>query len=199
MTLETASVNSIDQELISRAQRGEHTAFEELVYKYDREVLSIANSFTNDPDDTKDIYQEVFLRVYRALPKFEFRSEFSTWLFRIVTNVCLTHQTRGRARTFMSIDEDFEGHQGQLQEDAVVAPSRPLSPERLAESAEISSHIEAALDTLSQQQRLVFTLKHYQGYKLREIADMMDCSEGTVKKYMFTAMEKLRKRLKRIY
>lgn len=199
MTLETASVNSIDQELVSRAQQGEHAAFEELVYKYDREVLLIANSFTNDPDDTKDIYQEVFLRVYRALPRFEYRSEFSTWLYRIVTNVCLTHTMRNKARNFMPIDGEFEGYQSQVEEDAPITPSRPLSPERLAESAEIADHIEAALDSLSRQQKLVFVLKHYQGYKLREIAEMMDCSEGTVKKYMFTAMEKMRKQLKRIY
>jgi RNA polymerase sigma-70 factor (ECF subfamily) len=197
--LETASVNSSDQELISRAQRGEHAAFEELVNKYDREVLSIANSFTNDPDDTKDIYQEVFLRVYRSLGGFQFRSEFSTWLYRIVTNVCLTHQARNKARTFTPIDGDYEGFHQHVNEEAPVTPTRPLSPEQAAESAEISRYIEEALGSLSHQQKLVFILKHYQNYKLREIAEMMDCSEGTVKKYLFTAMDKMRQRLKKIY
>jgi RNA polymerase sigma-70 factor (ECF subfamily) len=199
MTLETVSVNQSDQEMISLAQGGDHAAFERLVHRYDREVLSIAHTFTNDPDESKDIYQEVFLRVYRALPSFEFRSEFSTWLYRIVTNVCLTHKKRSKSRSFTSIDEEMDGLEARVQADGPLSNVTPLSPERLAESAEINMHIEAALETLSEQQRLVFTLKHYQGYKLREIADMMDCSEGTVKRYMFNAMDKMRKRLSRIY
>ena len=74
-----------------------------------------------------------------------------------------------------------------------------MSPERAAQNEEIARHIDSALQTLSPQQKLVFTLKHYQGYKLREIADMMECTEGTVKKYLFTATERLRARLKKIY
>ena len=76
---------------------------------------------------------------------------------------------------------------------------KQVSPERHTQNSEISEHIEQAMEHLSPQQRLVFTLKHYQGYKLREIAQMMDCAEGTVKKYLFTATEKLRHRLKKLY
>ncbi len=186
-------MESTDRELISRAQGGESAAFEALVYRYDKHVLAIAASYTNSPDEAKDIYQEVFLRVYRSLGGFKFQSEFSTWLYRIVTNVCLTHRTRHRGRTFLSIDEVDRS-----ETDLQVSP-RPVSPERQAQNSEISKHIENAMQHLSSQQRLVFTLKHYQGYKLREIASMMDCAEGTVKKYLFTATEKLRQRLKKLY
>jgi RNA polymerase sigma-70 factor (ECF subfamily) len=188
-------VESTDRELISRAQGGESSAFEALVYRYDKQVLAIAASYTNSPDEAKDIYQEVFLRVFRSLGGFRFQSEFSTWLYRIVTNVCLTHRARHKGRTFLSIDEvDRSGT------DLQVSPRpRPVSPERQAQDSEISGHIENAMRHLSPQQRLVFTLKHYQGYKLREIASMMDCAEGTVKKYLFTATEKLRQRLKKLY
>ena len=188
-------MESTDRELISRAQGGESAAFEALVYRYDKHVLAIAASYTNDPDEAKDIYQEVFLRVYRSLGRFKFQSEFSTWLYRIVTNVCLTHRTRHKGRAFLSIDE-VDRSESDLQ---ASSRSRPVSPERQAQNSEISKHIENAMQHLSPQQRLVFTLKHYQGYKLREIASMMDCAEGTVKKYLFTATEKLRQRLKRLY
>jgi RNA polymerase sigma-70 factor (ECF subfamily) len=197
LTLETVSVESTDRELISRAQGGESAAFEALVYRYDKKVLAIAASYTSSPDEAKDIYQEVFLRVYRALAGFEFRSEFSTWLYRIVTNVCLTHQMRNKGRSFTSIDEI--DHFDQEAHARTMSRPRAVSPERYAQDSEISRHIEDAMGCLSPQQRLVFTLKHYQGYKLREIASMMDCAEGTVKKYLFTATEKLRQRLKKFY
>ena len=83
-----------EKELIIKAQQGDQIAFEELIYNYDRSVLSIAMKYVGDSDDAKDIYQEVFIRVFRGLKKFEFRSEFSTWLFRITTNVCLTYKTK---------------------------------------------------------------------------------------------------------
>ena len=85
-----------DTDLIVQAQKGDQSAFEELVYRYDRNVLSIALKYALNEDDAKDLYQEVFIRVYRGLKNFRFQSEFSTWLFRITTNVCLT--SRGRSK-----------------------------------------------------------------------------------------------------
>ena len=195
--LEIISVQLNDQELVSRAQRGDATAFEELVHRYDRQVLAIATSYTNDPDESQDIYQEVFLRVYRSISGFKYKSEFSTWLFRIVTNVCLSHQMRARKYKFMPLESDLDGEVH--LSDEYSRTSRPVSPEQHARNVEIAMHVEDALERLAPQQRLVFTLKHYQGYKLREIAEMMGCAEGTVKKYLFTATDKLRKRLKKIF
>jgi RNA polymerase sigma-70 factor (ECF subfamily) len=198
MTLETVSVEPNDQELISRAQRGEAAAFEKLVYRYDQQVLSIANSYTKDRDEAQDIYQEVFIRVYRSIGGFQFRSAFSTWLYRIVTNVCLTHQMRTKNRPVAGLEDDV-AEQLLHSNPSPGTHNRPVAPDEAAHNAEISQHIQHAVDELSPQQKLVFTLKHYQGYKLREIADMMDCSEGTIKRYLFTATERIRKRLKKIY
>ncbi|MBT5876986.1 MAG: sigma-70 family RNA polymerase sigma factor [Candidatus Latescibacteria bacterium] len=185
-----------DHDLISRAQQGNSRAFEQLVYRYDKRVLSMALSFTNNQDEAKDIYQEVFVRVFRALPKFQFRSQFSTWLYRIVTNVCLTHQSRSKAHTFVGIDDEY------TDEDTGRA-SETLVEERLADehvvNEEITTHVREAMNGLSPQQRVVFTLRHYEGYKLREIASMMDCAEGTVKKYLFTATERMRDQLRVVY
>jgi RNA polymerase sigma-70 factor (ECF subfamily) len=197
VTLKQQPSGANDRELVSRAQRGEIDAFEELVHRYDRKVLSIAYSFTRDADDAKDIYQEVFVRVYRALPRFEFASEFSTWLHRIVMNVCMTHKKRAA----VSAHAPLEGvSEGDLKGWAGTSPTAGVaSPERLVEDGEIRRHVEEAMDTLSPKERLVFTLKQFEGFKLREIAAMMECTEGTVKRYLFAAMGKMRRRLKRVY
>ena len=187
-----------DRELAARAQNGDTGAFEVLVHRYDGKVLSIARSFTNDPDDAKDIYQEVFLRVYRALPGFRFGSEFSTWLHRIVMNVCLSHKKRKSVTSHAPFDaiselEIDEGGGG------LFSGSRALSPERLAQDDEIRRYVNDAVETLSPKEKLVFTLKHFEGFKIREIAEIVGCGEGTAKRYLFTAVGKLRTRLKRIY
>ncbi|MFB3905618.1 MAG: RNA polymerase sigma factor [Acidobacteriota bacterium] len=184
-----------ERELILEAQRGDGAAFEKLVYRYDRKVLKLAVSYTNDEEDAKDVYQEVFIRVFRALPGFRFESRFSTWLYRIVVNVCLSSRSRSQSRELESLDlEDEQG--GTRSIDAV---SNDLPSDQQALSSEISRHVRAALEVLSPQQRLVFTLRHYEGYKLREIAALMNCAEGTVKKYLFTATERLRRQLRPVF
>ncbi len=182
-----------DMELVRKAQQGDILAFEQLVFRHDKKVLSIAARYVTSADDAKDIYQEVFLRVYRGLKKFRFKSEFSTWVHRITVNVCLTQRSR-RRRTMQTLflddrnEEDSEAH-GEIRDPA-------MGPDHQAVNADISSRIEKALGGLSPKQKLVFTLRHYEGYKLNEIAVMMNCAEGTVKRYLFTATRRMRDQLK---
>ena len=178
-----------DEELISQAVAGNAPAFEQLVFRYDREVLSIASRYTRSADDAKDIYQETFIRVFRSLSRFRRDSEFSTWLYRIATNVCLTYAGKRKQSPAVSSSEDRDDHE----------PVSPGRTEDHAEGNEISGRIDRALKQLSPQQRLVFTLRHYQGYKLREIAVMMECAEGTVKKYLFEATRTMRNELNDLY
>jgi RNA polymerase sigma-70 factor, ECF subfamily len=184
-----------DTELILQTQRGNMDAFEQLVQRYDKRVLTIAAGYVNSSDDAKDIYQEVFLRVYKGLPKFQYKSEFSTWLFRITTNVCLSHRMRGRRHSHTSLDQsvnDGDGHSNALKDTL----SDNTTSDQQIHNAEIILRVEQALKSLSPRQKMVFSLKHYEGYKLREIAEMMKCSEGTVKKYLFEATARLRMQLK---
>ena len=187
-----------DTDLIVRAQKGDESAFEELVYRYDRNVLSITIKYANNEDDAKDLYQEVFIRVYRGLKNFRFQSEFSTWLFRITTNVCLTYKLKSKEHLKVSIDKDFDDEENEfsITKELVYDGS---SPEEISSGADLGEMIKAAVDSLSSQQKMTFVLKHYEGYKIREIAEMLNCKEGTVKKYLFDAIKNLRKKLSPVY
>ena len=191
------TMNGDDKELIQKAQRGDMTAFERLVYNHDKRVLAIAARYVTSSEDAKDIYQEVFLRVYRGLKRFKMESEFSTWLHRITVNVCLTHRSRARRHVHVSLDEQGDSEDNDGHAAALAGNEAPTDQHSL--NGEISGHIEAALRELSPRQRLVFTMRHYEGYKLREIANLMQCTEGTVKRYLFLATRSLRERLRQSY
>jgi RNA polymerase sigma-70 factor (ECF subfamily) len=182
-----------DLDLIQRAKLGDMMAFEELVFRYDRQVLTIAARYVQSAEDAKDIYQEVFLRVFRSLPRFQMRSQFSTWLFRITTNVCLTHRTKRKRHTHTSLSQDSDDEHGGTLADTVV--DRGATDEEV-EKKDTALHVARAVDTLSPKQKLVFTMKYYDGYKIREIAQMTGLNEGTVKRYLFASARKVRRSLK---
>jgi RNA polymerase sigma-70 factor (ECF subfamily) len=187
-----------DTDLIIQAQKGNQNAFEELVYRYDRSVLSIALKYSNNEDDAKDLYQEVFIRVYRSIKGFRFQSEFSTWLFRITTNVCLTYKSRSKEHLKVSIDKDFDEEENEISHTTELVYNG-LSPEEISSGADLGEMVNAAVKSLSPKQKMTFVLKHYEGYKIREIAEMLNCKEGTVKKYLFDATKNLRKKLSPVY
>ncbi|MCH7724384.1 MAG: RNA polymerase sigma factor [Bacteroidetes bacterium] len=186
-----------DSELITQAKSGNDSAFEELIFRYDRSVLAIAFKFVHNSDDAKDIYQEVFIRVYRGLKNFEMKSEFSTWLYRIATNVCLSNKSRSKKQLYVSIDEQNESEDDESVN--VELADNEMDPAELMANLDLSDIIQDAVDSLSSKQRMTFILKHYEGYKIREISDMLNCKEGTVKKYLFDAIRNLRKKLKPIH
>ena len=186
-----------EQSLIREAQAGNRAAFEELVHRCDRDVLRLALNLLHRPEDARDVYQESFLRVYKNLHRFRFECSFYTWVYRIVTNVCLDHLRRRNSRPVVQAPEaadeggalppDFFDRQ---KENHVVA-----DPERRLMGQEIGRHIAAALELLSPRERMVFELKHYQGLKLRAIGEMLGTTEETVKNSLFRATRKLRTRL----
>ncbi len=187
-----------DTDLILQAQKGNQNAFEELVYRYDRNVLSIAFKYANNEDDAKDLYQEVFIRVYRGIKNFRFQSEFSTWLFRITTNVCLTYKSSSKEHLRVSINTNYDDEENEISTTKELVYDG-LSPEEISSGTDLGEIVNAAVDSLSPKQRMTFILKHYEGYKIREIAEMLNCKEGTVKKYLFDAIKNLRKKLSPVY
>lgn len=188
-----------DDTLILQAQRGDEGAFEALLRRYDRIVLSLAMRYCGDSDTARDIYQEVFLRVHTALPRFRFECRFSTWLYRIAVNCCLSHRGSRRSRDLSLEAEvlDQGGPDGQVHRlpQALISPTNSMN-RTLAR--EIRARLEQAFDLLSPQQRIVFTLRHFQGCKLKEIADCLNCAEGTVKKHLFSGTRRLREELREL-
>ena len=179
--------------IIKEAQRGSVLAFESLVRKYDRQVLQLACKMVKSPQDAEDIYQEVFIRIYRNLGRFQFRSEFSTWLYRVVINYCINYQRKFKRVKFYSLDQSVGADSARWGGDMAIDQK---DPEESVVNKELSSEIQAALERLPARQKMVFVLRHFQGHKLKEIAAMMECTEGTVKNYLFRATRKMRSLLK---
>lgn len=176
--------------LIRRAQHGDRAAFEALVRLYDQHVLRICLKVVPSPDEAPDLYQEVFLKIYRSLARFRFEARFSTWLYRVVMNVCFDYLRRQKSRDEVQAPETLEGETEYLQG---VPDHRPaLDPERALRSGEIRRRIETALKRLGPRERMVFELRHFQGLKLRAIGDLCGTSEETAKNSLFRATQKLR-------
>jgi len=184
-----------DSELIREAKRGDNAALQRLFFRHDRKVLTIAARYVQRAGDAKDIYQEVFLRVHHGIRKFEERSEFSTWLFRLTTNVCLTHLQKNR-RVSKCIGEAAHGEEEDANRVEEGISPEEESPLQKVADAELRRKVDAALQQLSPRQKMVFILKHYEEHRLSEIAEILECSEGTVKKYLFEAVHRLRVILK---
>lgn len=175
--------------LIHRAQAGDRAAFDALVRAYDREVLRLAVRVVGT-EEAADLYQEVFLKVYRSLVRFRFQSSFSTWLYRVVMNVCLDYLRRQKRR--MEVQSPTEDD-SKVEFFQTVSEDRPtLDPERSVHAKEIESRIRAAIGDLSPRERMVFELRHYEGLKLRAIGEICGTTEETAKNCLFRATQKLR-------
>lgn len=183
--------------LVVEAQAGSRHAFEELVRRYDRDVLRLALNLMKRPEDARDVYQEAFLKVYRNLHRFRFECSFYTWLYRIVTNVCLDQLRRRQARPEDQAPEASSTHdEGITDFFERQKEQRPtLDPERRLLGQEIQTRIASAMELLSPRERVVFEMKHYQGLKLRAIGDALGTTEETVKNSLFRATRKLRSQL----
>lgn len=184
---------SEEHALVRNAQAGDRLAFEELVRRYDREVLRLALNLVHRAEDARDIYQESFLRVYKNLHRFRFECSFYTWLYRIVTNVALDSLRRrtSRREEQAPVPEEADASTRDFFDRQPVS-SAASNPERRLLGQELGRHITAALARLSPRERVVFEMKHYQGLKLRAIGDLLGTSEETVKNSLFRATRKLR-------
>ncbi|HLJ88635.1 MAG TPA: sigma-70 family RNA polymerase sigma factor [Candidatus Angelobacter sp.] len=181
-----------DSELIRAAQRGDRAAFEALVRQYDQAVLRLALHLTGSDSDARDIYQEAFLKAYRHIGNFRFECSFYTWIYRIVTNLCLDHLRKRQTRKEDSpVMIDSSGQEIDLL-DRVSDDRAGANPEKDLMRRELGAKIAQALKRLTPRERMVFELKHYQGLRLRTIGEMLNTTEETAKNTLFRATQKLR-------
>lgn len=181
-----------DTDLIRQAQRGDRVAFERLVRQYDSSVLRLAFHLTRSEQDAQDIYQEAFLKAYRHIGSFRFECSFYTWIYRIVTNLCLDHLRKKQTRKEdPPVISGTDGEEFSLL-DQISDERSGADPERELMRHELGKRISGALTRLTPRERMVFELKHYQGLKLRTIGEMLNTTEETAKNTLFRATQKLR-------
>lgn len=180
-----------EKTLIHEAQRGDPDAFEQLVRSYDQQVLRMAYNLLHSQEDARDVYQEVFLRVFRNLPKFRFDCSFSTWLYRIVANLCLDQIRKRKVRRESS--PAIETAAGEIDRLQFVPERRAdVDPQRQLMSAEVISRVNEVLDQLTPRERIVFEMRHFQGMRLRAIGESLGVTEEAAKNCLFRATHKMR-------
>ena len=177
--------------LIRAAQNGDSDAFEQLVRSYDQNVLRMAFNLLHSREDARDVYQEAFLRVYRNLTKFRFDCSFSTWLYRIVANLCLDQIRKRKVRK--EEGSALETASGEVDRFQFLPETRAyVDPQRQLLSAEVNSRIQEVLDRLTPRERLVFEMRHFQGMRLRAIGEALGVTEEAAKNCLFRATQKMR-------
>ena len=190
-----AQNRAVEMDLIREAQAGSRVAFDTLVRQYEHQVLRLALHLTGSEQDAEDIYQDAFLKAYRYLGNFRFECSFYTWIYRIVTNLCLDQLRRRKTRREdHAVVVDRAGDE--IDVLAAVSDNRSFSnPARELDRKLLGAKIQTALGKLTPRERMVFELKHYQGLRLRTIGEMLNTTEETAKNTLFRATKKLRAQL----
>ena len=183
---------SIDQALVERVQKGDKSAFDVLVLKYQNKIIKLVYRYVRDPDEAMDVAQEAFIKAYKAIPRFRGDSAFYTWIYRIAINTAKNHLVAsGRRPPTGDIDaqeaEQYEGAAG-LKEYA--------TPEHVLLKDEIQETIARAIDELPDDLRTAITLRELEGLSYEEIAQTMECPIGTVRSRIFRARDAIDTKLK---
>ena len=179
-----------DSVAVARAKQGDGDAYRILVDRHSRSVFRLAYRMTGNEQDSEDVVQETFLRAYRRLNRFESRSSFSTWLYRIAVNCSLDFSRKRRLQEERHVAPNPE------QPDPVLSlPSTDPSADRLVMSAEVRERVTATMSTLSEKERAAFVLRHYEGMSIEEVAGAMGLKANAAKNNIFRAVQKLRRAL----
>jgi RNA polymerase sigma-70 factor (ECF subfamily) len=176
-----------EYEIVALAKNGDHNAFEQIVTTYEKKVYNMALRYTGDPEDALDICQEVFLRVYRFLPKYRGESTLSTWIYRITMNVC--HDTAGNKTNIYELSLD--SGPGDDEQTTEIADLR-YDPEKELEKKHTRQLVQQAISMLDSDHRDVIIMRDINGLSYDEISNVLNISTGTVKSRISRAREKLK-------
>lgn len=184
-----------DSDLVERSQAGDMRSFDQLVTRYRGKVYAMIVNMIHNEADAWDLAQDAFVKAWKALPRFEARSNFYTWLYRIAHNVTYDwlrkRKVRGDGTEF-----DDSIRVDSIESAAPTAPKGVSRPDENVENTELRCRIESAISKLSPDHRAVILLKEVDGLKYQEIADTVGCSIGTVMSRLFYARKKLQMLLK---
>ncbi len=180
-----------DEELVARSIDGDGDSFNELVHRWERPIYALAYRQLGRDEDARDVCQETFLRVYRALPGFRGQAKFSSWLYRIALNLCRDWMRRERRAAVVQAPEDTD-----LMELAALRQPTETIEDRVARR-DLTRAVERAMALLPAEQRTAIVLKEYHGLTFQEIADLVGCPLSTVKTRLYQGLTVLRRELTR--
>ena len=194
-SIDRAARHEEDRELVRLSQGGGEAAFEELVKRHQQRVFALVGGILRRPDDVEDVAQQVFLKAYLGIKKFDQRAAFSTWLYKIAVNECWDYLRKKKVRPLVYEADLSEEQVSRL--DGIVSADRP--PEGPSDRAEARELIEHLLDTLPEADRQLLLLKEVEGFSVQELAEILKLNVNTVKVRLFRArgriMDLYRRRL----
>ena len=182
-----------DAAVVAQVLAGDREAFRLLVERHSRSIFRVAYRMTGDQHDAEEIVQETFLRAYKSLERFELRSNFGTWLYRIAVNRTLDFLSARKSQMHTNrfqIADNPDPEEGQVQ----LATSSP-GPDRLLLSAELKKRLAQALALLTPAERVAFTMRHMEGQSIEEIGRVLNLKASAAKNSVFRAVQKLRQQL----
>jgi RNA polymerase sigma-70 factor (ECF subfamily) len=182
-----------DSVAVARVRAGDGDAYRVLVDRHSRGVFRLAFRMTGNEQDSEDVVQETFLRAYKQLHRWEARSSFGTWLYRIAANYSLDLMRRRKRHGEVTMNDS--GPDDDALEMAQALPSTDAGPERLLFSNRVQACVTGALNELSQQERTAFVLRHFEGQSIDEISVALGLSGNAAKHSIFRAVQKLRRAL----
>ena len=193
---ESRAASPSDQEAISRAQRGDHAAFRVLVERYQHRVYRLALRILRDEEMARDAVQDAFLKVYASLGRFEGRSSFYTWLYRVVLNLCLDLRRRDRSsRNVEWAEEHTPLSEGADPDSEEPMEGAPPSPHHVLERAELRDRMAAAIEELPDAARQTLLLREVDGLSYEEIGQALEIPKGTVMSRLHYARRRMQKAL----
>ncbi len=192
-TQETLSEKDADFILVQRVQQGDVAAFDELMVKYRERIYSVIYNLTSNREDASDLAQEAFIKAFQSIGRFQGKSSFFTWLYRISVNTTLTHLKKNRLKRFLSFENVSEEVNSS---DTLEFLSDKTSTEKPVLVKELQHKLNEALQTLSVKHRTVIVLFEIDNLSHQEIADITDCSIGTVRSRLHYAKQQLQAELK---
>ena len=185
------AARAADRELAAQARQGDMTAFETLVARKTPVVIAIARRIVGDGEDARDVAQMVFLRVWEQLARYDETWSFNTWLYRITTNLSIDFLRSSRSRE--------RAHTATLHLVRQREESSALETTRAAEDRELTRLFDQVSGRLSGKQKAAFVLREMQDCETREIAEILQCGESTVRNHLFNARRILRREIERLY
>jgi len=183
-----------DEALIRKSKRGDENSFRELVERYQSRVYSIVLGMVGNRNDADDLSQEIFLKVYRFLPQFKGKSKFYTWLYRLTINTCISaRNTQKKKLETVSLSCPVGGKENPLS--TKIPQDNVKSPVEILKNKELGLKIKSAIDSLSEELKEVFVLREIEDLSYKQLSEIFQCPEGTIKSRLFRAREELKKKL----